>query len=145
MSETVKNRDAREKFSQVQWHDSKLLDLQLVKHADRKQYDLKLDLDLSIGFSQGRTERSTKSALFEGCRIIQADLDLLGVLMCDGAIASAICYEDAVDLERKMRDKVEQFDFPESYNPLEQCLGFLIEMINPGGEIVVFARDFHLK
>ena len=145
MSEAVKIRDTCERFSQVQWHDSKLLNLQLVKHADRKQYDLRLDLDLIIGFSQGRTERSEKSALFEGCRIIQTDLDLLGVLMCDGAIASAVCYADAIELERKMRDKAEQFDFPESYNPLEKCLGFLIEMINPGGEIVVFAREFHMK
>jgi hypothetical protein len=145
VSETAKIRDTCERFSQVKWHDSKLLDLQLVKRADRKQYDLRLDLDLVIGFSQGRTERSKKCVLFEECRIVQTDLDLLGLLMCDGAIASAVCYTDAIELERRMRDKAEQFDLPESYNPLEECLGFLIEMINPGGEIVVFARDFDIR
>jgi len=142
--EAAKTDDIRGKFSQVQWHDSKLLNLQLLRHAEKKQYDLRLDLNLIVGFSKGRTERSKKTALFEDCRIIQADLDLLGVLLCDGAIASAVCYTDAVELERKVRDKGRRFDFPDSYNPLEKCLGFLIEMINPGGELIVFARDFQL-
>lgn len=144
MSEAVKIHDICERFSRLQWHDSKLIELRLLKHAERK-YDLQLDLDLIIGFSEGRTERSKKRAIFEECRIIRTDLDLLGVLMCDGAIASAVCYPDAIELEKKIRDKAERFDFPESYNPLERCLGFLIEMINPGGEIVVFAKDFQIK
>ena len=132
------------KFSQIYWHDSKLLDLHLLKHPEKKQYDLRLDLDLIVSFSEGRTERSKQSALFHECRIIQADLDLLGVLICGGDIASAVCYADAIEFERENRDKARQFDFPQSYNPLEKCLGFLIEMINPGGEIIVFAKGFEL-
>jgi len=132
------------RFSQLYWHDSKLLDLHLVKHAEKKRYDLRLDLDLIVSFSEGRIERSNKSALFRECRIVRMDLDLLGVLICGGDIGSAVCYSDAVELERKNKDKARQFDFPQSYNPLEKCLGFLIEMINPGGEIIVFARDFEL-
>jgi len=144
VSEALKVSDIRGRFSQVQWHDSKLLDLHLVRHGEKKQYDLRLDLNLVVGFSDGRTERNKTIALFEDCRVIQADIDLLGVLLCDGAIASAVCYTDAVDLERKIRDRGSRFDFPESYNPLEKCLGFVIEMINPGGELIVFARDFQM-
>lgn len=144
MSEAAKIHDIRERFSQVQWHDSKILDLHLVRDGEKKQYDLRVELNLIVSFSKGRTERSKKVALFEGCRIIQTDLDLLGVLLCDGAIAGAVCYADPIELERKIRDKAALFDMPESYNPLEKCVGFLIEMINPGGELVVFARNFQL-
>jgi hypothetical protein len=131
-------------FSQIRWHDSKLVDLHLVRDGEKKKYDLRLNLDLIEGFSEGRSKRSNRSALFLDCRIIQADLDLLGVLICGGDIASAVCYANAVDLEKKSRNKARQFDFPQRYNPLEKCLGFLIEMINPGGEIIVFAKDFEL-
>jgi len=48
--------------------------------------------------------KAQKKALFEGCRLIQADLDLLDVLLCDGAIASAVCYSDLKERsEAKLR------------------------------------------
>jgi hypothetical protein len=72
------------------------------------------------------------------------DLDPLGLVICGGDIGSATCDENAVELERTYRPTQEQFDFPQSYNPLEECIGFLIEMINPGGKLIVFARDFQL-
>jgi hypothetical protein len=93
---------------------------------------------------KGGNERQEKHIVFRECRIVLADLDLLGVLMCRGDIASAVCYPNAVELERTKRDKTRQFDLPEDHNPLEECLGFRIQMIHPGGEIVVFARDFEL-
>jgi hypothetical protein len=139
----IKSSEVCTRFSEVRWHDSKLLDLCLLKDGTTKKYDLRLSLDLIVGSREGVIERSKKSALFRECRILQTDLDLLGVLICGGDIASATCYPDAVELE-KGRDKARQFDFAQDHNPLEKCWGFLIEMINPGGEIIVFARDFEL-
>src|SRR5258708_9235895 len=132
------------RFSQVPWHDSKLTDLYLLRDDETKKCDLRLGLDLNVAFSKERIERSKSLAVFKECRILQVDLDLLGVLICGGDIASGVCYEDAVDFERRRRNKAQQFDFPQRYNPLEKCLAFLIEMINPGGEIVVLAKDFEL-
>lgn len=131
------------RFSQLHWHDSKLLDLHLLRVPGRK-YDLRLDLDFIVGFTERQAERANKSAIFRECRIVQMDLDLLGVVICGGDIGSATCYADAVELEKKNRDKLRQFDFPQSYNPLEQCMGFLIEMISPGGQIIIFAKHFEL-
>lgn len=37
------------------------------------------------------------------------------------------------------------FDLPEDRNPIERCLGFVIQMIPPGGEMLIFARDFELE
>lgn len=140
----IKRSEVCARFSEVRWHDSKLLDLSLLKDKTRKKYDLRLSLDLIVGSKQGVIERSKKSVLFRECRILQTDLDLLGVLICGGDIASGICYPYAVELE-KGKDKVRLFDFPQNHNPLEKCVGFLIEMINPGGEILVIARDFELE
>ena len=131
-------------FSKIHWHDSKLLDLHLINHPESLQYDVRLDLDLIVGFSEGKTEYKKQSALFRDCRIIQTDLDLLGVLLCGGDIGAAGCYPDAVGLEERERDKVRQFDLPQHYNPLAECTGFFFEMIPPGGQIIIYAKDFEL-
>ena len=133
------------RFSELHWHDSKLLNLHLLRIPGERKYDLQLDIDLIMGFEHGEFQRSDKTAVFRECRIVKMDLDLLGVVICGGDIGNATCYRDAVDLERQYRARLGQFDFPQSFNPLEECLGFLIEMINPGGEIVIFAKDFQIK
>jgi hypothetical protein len=133
-----------ESFSQVRWHDSKLLGLHLFTNSEKLQYDLQLDLDLIVGYSEGNIERRKQSALFSDCRIIQTDLDLLGVLLCSSDIGAAGCYLDSTELENRKRDKVRLFDLPQDRNPLEECIGFFFEMIPPGGQIIIFARDFDL-
>lgn len=132
------------RFSRLHWHDSKLLNLHLLKVPDERKYDLQLEIDLITGFEEGEFQRSDRTAVFRECRIVQMDLDLLGIVICGGDIGSATCYVDAVDLEKRYRAKLGQFDFPQSYNPLEECFAFLIEMIHPGGEMIIFAKDFQL-
>ncbi|MDX6501146.1 MAG: hypothetical protein QOG23_4406 [Blastocatellia bacterium] len=133
-----------ESFSQIRWHDSKLLDLHLIRNPEKRQYDLRLNLNLIVGYSEGKIERKMQSALFSDCRIIQTDLDLLGILLCGGDIGAAGCHPDSVELEKRERDKVRQFDLPQNQNPLEECIGFFFEMIPPGGQIIIFAKDFEL-
>lgn len=133
-----------ELFSQIKWHDSKVLAIHLTKNSEKPQYDLRMDLDLIVGFSEGKVERRKQSALFSNCRIVQSDLDLLGVLLCSGDIGAAGCYTDSTELEKRERDKVRLFDLPQDFNPLQECIGFFFEMVPPGGQIVIFARDFEL-
>jgi hypothetical protein len=133
-----------ESFSQILWHDSKLLGLHLFRNPEKPQYDLRLDLNLIVGFSEGKIERRKQSALFSDCRIVQTDLDLLGVLLCSGDIGAAGCYPDSVELEKRKRDKVRLFDLPQDLNPLTECIGFFFEMVPPGGQIIIFAKDFEL-
>lgn len=132
------------RFSQVHWHDSKLLNIHLLKDPEKRAYSLRLDINLIINFSGGKVERRKKTTIFKECRIVQTNLDLLGVLMCGGAVASGSCYKDATQLERNKRNQATDFDLPQDNNPLEKCVGFHIEMIHPGGDIVIFARDFDI-
>ena len=133
-----------ESFAQIKWHDSKLLGLYLIRNPEKPQYDLRLDLNLIVGFSEGKIERRKQSALFSDCRIIQTDLDLLGILLCSGDIGAAGCYTDSTELEKRKRDKVRLFDLPQDLNPLQECIGFFFEMVPPGGQIIIFAKDFEV-
>jgi hypothetical protein len=141
---TKKSDEICKSFSQVMWHDSKLLGVHLIRDEERPQYDLKLDLNLIVGYSEGKIEWRKQSALFSDCRIIQTDLDLLGILLCSAAIGAVGCYPDSAELEKRKRDKVRLFDLPQDLNPLEECIGFFFEMVPPGGQMILFAKDFEL-
>lgn len=145
MVETKLNADETcARFSKIYWHDSKLINLHILKRPEEGQYDLQLDLNLIVSFSPGNTEWRKHSAIFRDCRIVQTDLDLLGVLLCGGDIGVAGCYPDSLELEKRKRDKVRLFDLPQDLNPLSKCIGFFFEMIPPGGQLIIFARDFTL-
>lgn len=133
-----------ESFSQIRWHDSKLLGLHLSRNPEKPQYNLRMDLNLIVGFSEGQANRRLHTTTFSDCRIMQTDLDLLGILLCSGDIGAAGCYLDSAELEKRKRDKVRLFDLPQDGNPLEECIGFFFEMVPPGGQIIIFARNFEL-
>ncbi len=141
---SISKTDICARFSQVPWHDSELIDLHLLRIPEKSQYDLRLDVDLITGYTKEGPEMTRSSVNFVGCRIIKADFDLLGILICSGAIASGVCYPDPTELERRKSPNAQEFGFPQDHNPLEKCVGFLIEMINPGGELSIFAQDFEL-
>lgn len=126
MSEDVINRDQIcSEFSEICWHDSKLIDLHVLKHSEKGSYDLQLDLDLIVNFSESKVDRSKQKAIFRDCRILQVQLDLLGITLCGGDIGSAYCYTDPIELQKETQKMVQTFDLPEGRNPLESCLGLL--------------------
>jgi hypothetical protein len=141
---TKKRDKICESFSQVGWHDSKLLGIYLSRHPEKPQFDVRFDLNLIVGYAEAKIERRKQSALFSDCRIILADVDLLGVLLCSGHIGAAGCYPDSAELEKRKRDKIRLFDLPQDLNPLQECVGFFFEMVPPGGQIIIFAKDFEL-
>lgn len=132
--------DVCTRFSQLKWHDSKLLGFSLSKRPEPQTYDLTLNVRLR----EDRLALFDKSVVFRKCRIVLLNLDVLGVGLCSGDIGGADCYPDAVAFERKVRDQVASFDLPQDLNPIEECVGFHIQMIHPGGEIIVIAKTFEL-
>jgi hypothetical protein len=132
------------RFSQVYWHDSKLLNISLIKDLELRQYDLELDINLRLSGAIEPRERARRKVSFRDCRIVQINLDLLGVLLCGGDIGGATCHQDARKLEESMRNMVSSFDLRQETKPIESCLGFKIQMIPPGGDIVVLARNFEI-
>ena len=138
------SEDVCNNFGQLYWHDSRIINLHLLKDSANRKYNLELDVDLFEKNLSGKLERKGKTIIFKECRIVQLDFDILGLLFCNGDISNAVCYKDAVKLENEKRGKLKHFDFPDTFNPLEKCLGFSIEMIHPAGEILIFARTFEV-
>lgn len=134
-------KDVCTRFSQIKWHDSKLLGFGLLKRPEPQTYDLTLNVRLR----EGRLALLDRSVIFRKCRIVLINLDVLGVGLCSGDISDAVCFTDAAAFERKVRDRVASFDLPQDLNPIEECVGFHIQMIHPGGEIYVIAKSFELS
>ena len=148
MPETKNNADEIcNRFDAIHWHDSEIQQISIKKDAAKNTYDIVFDLRLITQFSDSERKYiyEGRHLIFKHCRITLLDLDLLGMLLCRGAIADAVCYKDAMELEKKIRDKAKNFDLPERNNPLEYCLGFRIYMLPPSGNIFIFARDFELQ
>lgn len=134
-----------DKFERLYWHDSRIINLRLLKDDSNRKYNLELDIDLYEKNSEGKIEHVRKIIIFSECRIIQLDFDLLGLLFCNGDISNAVCYIDAIQFEKEKRGKLKHFGFPDTSNPLEKCLVFSIEMIHPAGELIIFARTFEIR
>ncbi|MGB7069376.1 MAG: hypothetical protein WBD22_07760 [Pyrinomonadaceae bacterium] len=139
-----KKDETKRRFEELYWHDSRIVGLSLEKDDEAKKFDLRINVDLFEKDSIGKLARTARLIIFEHCRVIQIDFDLVGLLMCRGDISNAECFTDAVRLEKDRRGKLKNFDFPDGHNPLTRCLGFAIEMIHPAGGIAIFARDFEV-
>ena len=133
------------RFARLLWHDSRLIGLQLTKDEEAHEYSVQLDLLLYEKNHEGKSVRNKRRVTFKDCRVMQTDLDLLGVLVCGGDIAYGDCHLDAVEYEREHRRKLQEFDLPQAKNPLDSCLVFHIAMIHPGGEVIVYAKDFQVR
>lgn len=132
------------RFDGLLWHDSELLELHLMNDVEGGKYDLRLDLNLYEKNLEGKFAKYRRSVLFIDCRIVQTDLDLLGVMLCSRHIADANCRREVIAYESENRGKLRDFDLPQKHKPLEDCMVFHIEMIHPGGEIVIYAKNFEI-
>lgn len=140
MSQNGKSDCSR--FNELPWHDSKLVGLKIFYE---EEYGLQLDVQLRTGSKDGADQWRKSRLVFEGCRFVRADLDLLGMELCGGDIATASCERDS-PLKKQVADlSLAQFDLPDDRNPFEETYHFQILMIHPGGEMNFFAKAFALE
>jgi hypothetical protein len=134
--------EACSRFNALYWHDSKLLGLKIENMEGHQGYQVTLQLDLyTDGVPDGHIRRRTEIR-FKECRMIQAEVDLLGMSYCGGDIATAFCQEGS---ERKalLESRLSKdFDLPQPDSPLADLNHYTIDMIHPGGLIHIFARGF---
>jgi hypothetical protein len=119
-------------FDAVEWHDAEFNEMRLFK--DRRGEDC---LQIKIHTSLGR-----QSLIFLEPAVLKVDLDLLGKRFCSDHISTA---ESSPFSEELMNLWLagERYEFL-----LDQDRGgyqmFKIKMIDPGGEIVLLARDLRV-
>lgn len=129
-------------FNQLLWHDSKLISFELLPKGDRR-YDIAFDLKLLTNPKPGNYDWRTAKLEIQQCTIVQMELDLLGIQLCDGDIATAICeLASETDLQGA---QIQTFISPEGDNMPHQLLKFSIVLVPPGGEIMIIAERFNLR
>lgn len=136
--------DICRRFNELPWHDSKLTGLN-IHCAEEATCGLQLEVQLRIPSEGGTAQWKNSRLTFDGCRFVKLDLDLLGIQLCSGDISSAACNRDS-PLKKQIDDLLLlQFDLPEERNPFEATYHYQVTMINPGGELNLFAQAFDLE
>jgi hypothetical protein len=134
--------DVCKRFEAVQWHDSKLLSCALIV----EDHTYRLELRVDVLNTPGVNEYEETLIVFQGCRSFVCDLDLLGIEVCGGDIAGAVCYSDSPLKQQLLSTLPTRFmGIPELRSPLDETYHFGISMISPGGELNILAEDFELR
>lgn len=136
--------DICKRFNDMHWHDSKLIGFQVFPIEGGLKDDTSFDIKLVTNAQLGKQEWKNVKLILKDCRIIKLNLDLLGKQLCGGDLASAHCEKESALKEYVEGEELKHFDLPQEENPLAELLHFTIQLIHPGGEINVFARDFEL-
>ncbi|HSA92231.1 MAG TPA: hypothetical protein VLE48_04415 [Terriglobales bacterium] len=126
------------RFNDLDLHDSKLLGVHLVRDASERVDDVVLDIRLRP--QQGESAWRDVQLRFRDCTILKMNLDLDGKRVCADDIATNLCSSDS-----PLREELERGQLKYEKEPLADYLLFQIQLIHPGGEIDLFARDFELQ
>jgi hypothetical protein len=141
---TESSEDICGRFNSMHWHDSKLTGFHLKLRDDDQIFEVGLDLRLLTDIRPGNYQWENQRLEIKECRLIKLDLDLLGMQLCGGDIASATCEKDSAMKRKVERDELPNFSLPQGEDPLAGILHFRILLIHPGGEINLFAKGFNV-
>jgi len=86
--------------------------------------------------------------IFYDCKIIRMDLDLVGKRMCSDDIESNVCLLNSLlkkQIEEEYFTNVRGVVKLSEKDVLAGYLHFSIHLVEPGGDIDIFAKDFELK
>jgi hypothetical protein len=122
-------------FNNLDLHDSKLLSFQMIRlNADAGGND---SFCIDIKYLRVDGSYVNKKLMFNECRLLLIDIDLVGKFLCADDILSNSCRSDS-DLKRDIIKKY----FSNEERVLDDYFHFNIIMIPPGGNIDIFARGF---
>ena len=129
-------REQQSSFENLPWHDSRLLDVRLMRKKRTKADD---DLECTIDFLVRRGEYRRATVTFVNCTIIKMDIDLDSKKICGDSISSATC-----DFDSHLRDQLEKTRLRDERHPLDGYRHYRISLIPPSGDVNVFAERFDI-
>lgn len=135
-----------ERFNQLSWHDSKLKGISITRNHERPVEEVILDLELYCDRQVGGYRRRRAVIILSDCRYIRLAMDVDSKRLCSDDILQASCEKDST-LKQQIEDKIVQESLqprPEDEQPLAKYYLFRIQLIPPGGEVAVVAKDFSL-
>jgi len=129
------NENTLESFNRLQWHDSKLRSLRILRNDDLDE--VRLDVELR-GVSE--QELTPMTMVFEDAVFFFSDIDLQGKRECSDDISGGTC-EASSELMTKLQNERLKY----SPNALTGYFHFSIYLIHPGGNVEIIAAAFRLE
>ncbi|HYU26476.1 MAG TPA: hypothetical protein VEO74_14800 [Thermoanaerobaculia bacterium] len=137
MANQVDSSEVIEAFSCLPWHDSKLLGFAV---SDESSGETVVTFDVvfrPVGGVGGRAE-----VRFNNARGIHAEVDLLAKSICSDHIASGTCEKAEESAEEFVCRLDERIDDLYPGETMEGLFLFFVDLIHPGGKVLVLARTF---
>jgi hypothetical protein len=129
-----------EAFSRLPWHDSKLRGF-AVAYETSDDSVVTFDVDFRhVGGVGGRAE-----VRFHQARGIYAEVDLLAKGICSDDIASGTCERAEESADPFVNRLDERIDDLYPGETMEGLFLFFLDLIHPGGKVLVLARSFSVS
>lgn len=128
------------KFNALNWHDSKLIGICLVRDESGTADTVRLDLRMIDYTEPFRSRWKQATLLLKECTLLRLDIDLDGKRVCSDSIWSATCARDS-----SLKEEIERVQLRNEVKPLANYLHFEIRLIEPGGRVDAFAKSFELE
>lgn len=140
------------KFNTYNFHDSKLISFRLIRNEmkeDVTSEDICFEMELLKDQRPGHYKWKKAKLTLKDCRIVRMNLDLLGKRWCSDDIDSAGCEAESplknyIQREYFQKESIGLDAIHWSENALAEYLHFNITLVQPGGAIDIFAKDFEL-
>lgn len=129
------NEMVSESFNRLQWHDSKLRSLRVLRRDDLDE--VILDVELRGASEQ---ELTPITVVLEDAVFFFSDIDLQGKRECADDISSAKC-----DTKTNLMTKLQNERLKYSSDAFAEYFHFSIYLIPPGGTLDVIASGFRLE
>jgi hypothetical protein len=129
------NESVSESFNRLQWHDSKLRSLRVLRHDDLDE--VILDIELRGASEQ---ELTPITVVLDDAIFFFSDIDLQGKRECADDISSAKC-----DAKTNLMSKLQNERLKYSPDALAGYFHFSFYLIPPGGTVDVIASGFRLE
>ncbi len=126
--------DICNQFEKLRWHDSKLKEFRLYEVANRDEVSIEI-----LWVPVSGNDWTAGKVIFSNCTYLINDMDLDGKRLCADSIACGICEIDSELKHRLIREQ-----FPLEPRHLDDFLHFNIHLIDPGGDIHIFAKSFEV-
>jgi hypothetical protein len=128
--------DTANAFARLPWHDSELLGLR-VGYGRSKRPMIALD----VAFRGTNDVDGSREVEFNDARGVFSDVDLLAKELCGNQIASGHCTTAEKSTDDFVRRLQARFDLYRG-ETMDGLFLFTIELIHPGGVVLVLARSF---
>ena len=129
------NKKTLDSFNRLQWHDSKLRSVRILRNDDLDEVRLGVELR---GVSE--EELTPMTVVFDDAVFFLSDIDLQGKRECSDDISGGTCKASS-----ELMTKLQEERLKYSPNALKGYFHFSIYLIHPGGNVEIIAASFRLE